>query len=175
MLLCLARYCLDEAPVAPRSPINTKQIRSQPLPPTTASFQKWGLDQTRRLERDPRFNGSRPPWAVVRITRWTPGGPPVSPSATRSTSWPTISRSAATPPGSITAPTVSAASSSASNRRRRRAAEQCDELAPPHAGHGLLAPRCASVIILASKDHQAGGLPHVQPAGKRVSRSLGQT
>ena len=59
--------------------------------------------------------------------------------------------------------------------RRRRAAEQRDELPPPHAGHGGSLPRVPPPIIPARDPPGAGGLTHQEPAGGRVSRSLGQT
>jgi hypothetical protein len=59
--------------------------------------------------------------------RWSLGAAPDLPSATRSTSWPATSRSAATPPWCITGPIASAASSSASSR----GLGSCETIAAP--------------------------------------------
>ena len=65
-----------------------------------------------------------------------------------------------------------------SNQRpsRRRAGEKRDEIAPSHARHGLPPSHALPPPIIPAGDrHGAVGLPHFQPAGGRVSRSLGQT
>src|SRR3954471_12201012 len=59
--------------------------------------------------------------------------------------------------------------------RYRRAADQRDELAPSHARHGLPpSPALPPPIIPAGDRHGAVGLPPLQPAGRRGSRSLGR-
>ena len=81
------------------------------------------------------------------------------------------------PPGELQLSTpitgIPACCARAQRPRHSRAAEQADELPPPHAGHGL-PPRCRRRSYQLEPPG-AGGLTHQEPAGGKVSRSLGQT